>query len=134
MMALVDEYLSQDRLSTEQAQFQPRECSDDDVIELLDDLVADWPDGRVRLTDVILPKRLTCDLELLRVAVRNLLANANRHTPTGLEIELDVGWHAQGRIAFRVANPGNEIPPDEVKHLFEKYFRGRQAQQSPGRG
>lgn len=134
MMALVDEYLSQDRLSTEQAQFQPRECSDDDVIELLDDLVADWPDGRVRLTEVLLPKRLTCDLELLRVAVRNLLANANRHTPTGLEIELDVGWHAQGRIAFRVANPGNEIPPDEVKHLFEKYFRGRQAQQSPGAG
>ncbi|MEX8193525.1 sensor histidine kinase [Comamonas guangdongensis] len=134
MMALVDEYLSTDRMNTEQAPFQPRECSGEELRELLDDLAADWPDARVRLHDAALPERLWCDLELLRVAVRNLLANADRHTLPDLQFDLEVLARPQGRFAIRVSNPGAEIPSDEVKHLFEKYFRGRQAQQSPGAG
>lgn len=134
MMDLVDEYLSQDRMSTEQAQFQPRECSGEEVKELLNDLTADWPDGRVRLHNIVLPERLRCDLELLRVAVRNLLANADRHTMPSLQFDLEVSMQAHSQITFKVSNPGNEIPAEEVPHLFEKYFRGRQAQQLPGAG
>ncbi|WP_417284584.1 7TM diverse intracellular signaling domain-containing protein [Comamonas sp.] len=134
MMALVDEYLSTDRMNTEHAPFQPRECSGEELRELLDELVSDWPEERVRLHDATIPERLWCDLQLMRVAVRNLLANADRHTASGLQFDLEVLRQSQSRIAFRVSNPGEEIPVEEVPCLFEKYFRGRQAQQSPGAG
>ncbi len=134
MVALVDEYLSADRMDTDQAPFQPRECSAAQLRELLEDLVADWPRGRLRLHDAGLPERLFCDLQLLHVAVRNLLANADRHTLPGLQFELEVLSQPQGGLVLQVSNPGPEVPVEEVPRLFEKYFRGRQAQQSPGAG
>lgn len=134
MVALVDEYLSADRMDSDQAPFQPRECSAAQLRELLEDLVADWPQGRLRLHDAGLPERLFCDLQLLHVAVRNLLANADRHTLPGLEFELEVLSQPQGGLVLQVRNPGPEVPAEEVPRLFEKYFRGRQAQHSPGAG
>lgn len=133
MVALVDEYLSMDRMDAEQSPFQPRECAGEELHELLDDLVADWPDGRVLLREERLPRRLRCDISLLRVALRNLLANADRHAAAGLPLELEVKARA-GRLILRVSNPGQAVPADEVPRLFEKFFRGRQAQQSPGAG
>ncbi len=134
MAALVDEYLTADRMDTGQAPFQPRDCGREELVELLDDLVADWPEGRVVLHDQELPQHLHCDLGLLRVALRNLLANADRHTPPGRAIELEVSRPSKGGLSLRVSNPGDEVPADEVPRLFEKYFRGRQALQAPGAG
>lgn len=134
MVALVDEYLTTDRMDTPQAAFQPRDCDQAELREMLDDLVEDWPRGRVRLLIDRLPLHWRCDLGLLRVALRNLLANADRHTAPGGMIELQVGCPPDGKLSFRVSNPGDEVPTDEVPRLFEKYFRGRQAQRSPGAG
>jgi signal transduction histidine kinase len=135
MAALVDEYLSADRMDTGNAPFQPHDCTEDELRRLLEGLVADWPEGRVRSQLGGLPPRLCCDLGLLRVALRNLLANADRHTPAGLSVELSAQAHATGQgLSFRISNPGPEIPADEVPRLFEKYFRGRAAQQQPGAG
>lgn len=132
MTALVDEYLTADRMET--SPFQPRTCQHEELLELLEDLVADWPDGRLRLQLGALPDQLCCDPGLLRVAVRNLLANADRHTPAGQAIELRAGTNARGSLHIAVSNPGVPVPPDEVPRLFEKYFRGRLAVQSPGAG
>ncbi|MFY8118538.1 MAG: 7TM diverse intracellular signaling domain-containing protein [Roseateles sp.] len=136
MAALVDEYLSADRMDTGNAPFQPHDCTQEELRRLLEGLVADWPEGRVRLQLGELPLRLCCDLGLLRVALRNLLANADRHTPAGLAIELSAQPRTTGEqgLSFRISNPGPEIPADEVPRLFEKYFRGRAAQQQPGAG
>ncbi|MNV67629.1 Sensor kinase CusS [compost metagenome] len=137
MTALVDEYLTSDRMEAGQTPFQPRPCERDELMELFEDLVADWPDGRVVWHDGQLPPQLVCDPGLLRVALRNLLANADRHTPAGRAIVLDVvpaGPDGEGGLNIRVSNPGDAIPHDEVPRLFEKYFRGRQAARSPGAG
>ncbi|MDP9908085.1 signal transduction histidine kinase [Variovorax boronicumulans] len=137
MTALVDEYLTSDRMEAGQTPFQPRPCERDELLELFEDLVADWPDGRVVWQGSHLPQQLVCDPGLLRVALRNLLANADRHTPAGRAIVLDVvpaGPDGEGGLNIRVSNPGDAIPHDEVPRLFEKYFRGRQAARSPGAG
>lgn len=134
MTALVDEYLTADRMEAGQTPFQPRVCEREELMELFEDLAADWPDGRVVLQDHRLPRQLVCDPGLLRVALRNLLANADRHTPADRAIALDVIPAEETGLRIRVSNPGDEIPPDEVSRLFEKYFRGRKAAQSPGAG
>lgn len=132
LTALVDEYLTADRMET--APFQPRRCGQDELLEMLEDLAAEWQDDRVQLQLGSLPAQISCDPGLLRVALRNLLANADRHTAAGLAIELQAGLNARGSLHFAVSNPGESVPPDEVPRLFEKYFRGRLAVQSPGAG
>ncbi|MGJ7526703.1 7TM diverse intracellular signaling domain-containing protein [Variovorax sp. GB1P17] len=134
MAALVDEYLTADRMETGQTQFQPRICEREELVELFEDLAADWPHGRVALHARELPRQLVCDPGLLRVALRNLLANADRHTPAGRAIELNVALDAVDGLRIGVSNPGDAIPADEVARVFEKYFRGRKAVQSPGAG
>jgi signal transduction histidine kinase len=134
MTALVDEYLTADRMEAGHAHFQPSRCEREELMQLFEDLAADWPDGRIALHIHALPAHLVCDPGLLRVALRNLLANANRHTPGGGVIALDVAADAGDVLRIGVSNPGDAIPPDEVPRVFEKYFRGRKAAQSPGAG
>lgn len=134
MAALVDEYLTADRMDAGRAPFRPRVCEREELRELLEDLVADWPDGRIVLDDGGVPSRVDCDPGLLRVALRNLLANADRHAPPGRRIDLQAAPGEQGGMCIRVSNPGEQIPAADSSRLFEKYFRGRQAVRSPGAG
>ena len=71
------------------------------------------------------------DARALRLALENLMRNAAKYGSKGN------GWigifasSAQGKdqrqIEIRVADRGPGIPPDEQKHVFEPFFRGRRA-------
>ncbi|MFN8466991.1 MAG: ATP-binding protein, partial [Caldilineaceae bacterium] len=59
----------------------------------------------------------------------NLLANALRHTPPGGEISITAraihrpnGPVSDHFVEFVVANPG-ELAPDELAHLFDRFWR-----------
>ena len=65
-------------------------------------------------------------------AVRNLVANAGRHTPAGTRIDvavrraagagpLDERWPA---IAIAVHDEGPGIPADQQRFVFERFYRG----------
>ncbi|MDN2712504.1 sensor histidine kinase [Janthinobacterium sp. SUN118] len=131
MAALVDEYLSADRMETSAATFRPQHC---DPRVLLETVLAEWPAGRVEASMRDLPARLQCDPGLLRVALRNLLSNADRHAPQAQAIRFDAAMPADGGIQFTVSNDGDALPVDEIPRLFQKYFRGRIAQHKPGAG
>ena len=131
MSALVDEYLVVDRMDADASPFRPTACELD---ALLRDIVGEWPSDRVQLDVGRLPPRYTCDASLLRVALRNLIANAVRHTPSEKLIRVIAECSRELGLSIRVSNPGEAIPLDEVPRLFQKYFRGRLAQHRPGAG
>ena len=131
MTALVDEYLSADRMETSAATFRPQSC---DPRWLLEAVLAEWPEGRVEASWPVLPARLQCDPGLLRVALRNLLSNADRHAPQVLAIRVHAAPDGDGGLCITVSNPGDPLPADEIPRLFQKYFRGRIAQHKPGAG
>lgn len=64
----------------------------------------------------------------LRQVVTNLLANAVHHTPAGTPITVCVGC-LDGRARLQVADAGPGIPPDQMAHVFERFFRS-----DPARG
>jgi signal transduction histidine kinase len=78
---------------------------------------------------------LTLDLEevwldgnraCLEEAVDNLLSNALRHGVSGGGIR--VGLHAgDGWILLEVYNDGTPIPPEDLPHLWEPFYRGDKA-------
>ncbi|WP_370680518.1 7TM diverse intracellular signaling domain-containing protein [Comamonas sp. GB3 AK4-5] len=131
MSDMVDQYLAADRMDAATPSFSPRSCH---LVELLDALAKEWPQGRVRLDCGILPERVYCDPELMKVALRNLLANADRHAPPESEVLLHAESASDSGIHIHVRHGGDAIPLEEVPRLFLKYFRGRLAQHRPGAG
>lgn len=131
MSNLMDDYLSLDRLEGAE---QPLQAQAFDLLEWLEDAAADWPAERVVLDVDALPERWAGDPKLLHIVVRNLLANADRHSPAGQEITLAARMLERGELVLRVVDHGEGIPEDERAQVFKKYFRGRTAQGKPGAG
>lgn len=131
MAALVDEYLTADRMEASTTAFRPALC---DTRQVLDATLAEWPEDRITLQAQALPTSFFCDRGLLQVALRNLLANADRHSTAGRAIHVDAACDDSGTLHIAVSNHGEPVPEDEVGRLFQKYFRGHAAQHQPGAG
>lgn len=72
----------------------------------------------------------------LSQVVANLLANAINYTPEG-EIRISTDWHADvSEVWLVVADSGLGIPPEDISHLFDRFYRGKSVSQStiPGTG
>lgn len=80
-----------------------------------------------------LPPRMVADPELLGIALDALLDNARRYAPAGEPVEL-AAWQDGDDLVIAVCDRGPGVPADEVERIFEKYYRGRQSQGSPGTG
>jgi two-component system, OmpR family, sensor kinase len=66
---------------------------------------------------------LHADPDTVKQALFNLADNAAQHTPPGGKINL--GWRENnGSVEVWVADDGEGIPPDDIPHIFEPFYRG----------
>ncbi|MBI2305947.1 MAG: sensor histidine kinase N-terminal domain-containing protein [Rhodocyclales bacterium] len=71
------------------------------------------------------PPTILGDRDLLAAALRNLIDNALRHTPDGGHISVRAGSeHGEARLAVSDNGPG--VPAEELPHLVERFYRGRE--------
>jgi PAS domain S-box-containing protein len=79
------------------------------------------------------PETVTLDLSLFRNIIINLVSNAIKFSPEGacIEVETEVDG---GRSSIRVRDHGIGISEDDRKHLFERFFRGKNATNIQGTG
>jgi two-component system heavy metal sensor histidine kinase CusS len=66
--------------------------------------------------------RVDGDRLMVRRAVNNLLSNAVRYSPTGARIDVAIANDAGGST-ITVSNPGETIPPEELRRLFARFSR-----------
>lgn len=56
--------------------------------------------------------------------LRNLMANALRHTPRGGTITLSIQLTREEEATVSVADTGEGIPPGDLPHVFDRFYRG----------
>lgn len=130
LLALVDEYLTHDRMREPSAELRLTQC---DLLALLADLDREFPAGRIQCIYGAGEHVLLCDAGMLRIALRNLLANADRHCAAGRAVRVTLREEG-GFMHIDVANSGDRIAPAEQARLFQKYYRGPNALRHPGAG
>jgi len=81
--------------------------------------------GLSELYDPSLPP-VEADGDLVGQALRNLVDNALRYAPLHAEVTIAVRA-AAGAVRLEVSNTGEEITPDDLPHIFERFYRGEKS-------
>lgn len=76
---------------------------------------------------------LNTDKNMFRNVMINLISNAIKFSPEGSSIEIGVYQEKEG-IHISVRDHGMGIPDEDKKHLFGRFFRGKNAQNIQGTG
>ena len=63
------------------------------------------------------------DLDDLKVAFANILENAVQHSHAGGKVEVKIRSTLAGSIEVSISDNGSGIPPEDLPHVFERFYR-----------
>lgn len=111
-----------------------------DTVDLATELrqLSEFYEPLAEESDVTLTVRgagtVTGDRLMLRRALGNLLSNALRYTGRGRTVVASITVRDDGGITVAVENPGPEIPPNHLPHLFDRFYRADPSRTRGGNG
>jgi two-component system sensor histidine kinase KdpD len=70
------------------------------------------------------------DAVLFEQALFNLLDNAAKYADPGTTVFIRT-WRDRGTVVLQILDEGKGIPPDELEHVFDKFYRVQKADQVP---
>ncbi|WP_229217638.1 PAS domain-containing sensor histidine kinase [Massilia forsythiae] len=132
LIAMLDDYLSPERMAQLGRQRQPNGVSPRLLLEEVtaQARVAGRP---VQLDADDVPSVLRGEAAGLRLALKVLLENALRYTPAGSALHVS-GRRTGGGVELALRDEGPGVPEAEAPHIFGKGYRGANAAGLPGKG
>lgn len=131
---ILEEFLSVGRLEEGKIEARPNWV---DLQALLADVLADIQEtlktGQTVETQLDCPTRMWLDPSLLRKVLLNLLSNAIKYSGAGAVITVR-STCASNALTLSVEDRGVGISKADQEHLFERFFRAKNATAVPGTG
>jgi heavy metal sensor kinase len=90
--------------------------------------------GLVLSCDVSGNGSINGDVPLIQRMIANLLDNAIKYTPPGGNVSIDVETDPDHTVIVSVRDTGIGISPDELDHIFDRFYRCDQSRSKPGVG
>lgn len=128
---LMDDYLSAERLASADAPLQRGPLDLERICRAARDDLRDTP-GPEMILDVTPVPVCIGDTDLIRLAIRNLLQNARRHSPPTAPVLLQLET-AEGGVRVRIRDAGAGVPLEDLPLIFRRFRRGRNST-APGAG
>jgi heavy metal sensor kinase len=102
--------------------------------EIIDQFQIPAEEARIHLVADLPPE---CPVEADRVQIErllaNLISNAIKFTPAGGEVRISLR-HSEGKIEIVVEDTGCGIPPEDLSHIFDRFYQVRSAGSNGERG
>lgn len=135
MTYMLDDVLLVERASSAKIKLQPKEIVLSDFLENICLEIENSQETRhlIRVSHDFGRSTIMSDEKLLRSVLINLLTNAIKFSPKARYVDVLGSRHASN-IVLRVKDYGIGIPPEDVKNLFEPFFRGRNVSAIQGTG
>jgi heavy metal sensor kinase len=77
---------------------------------------------------------LNGDVRMIQRMLSNLLDNAIKYTPSGGKITVALAQNSSETVLISVSDTGIGISPEELPHIFERFYRGDQSRSTSGIG
>ncbi|AHJ95339.1 sensor histidine kinase [Hymenobacter swuensis] len=131
---ILEEFLSVGRIEEGRVQAHPTRV---ELPTLLRETMADVqglrkPGQRIE-PELVVPATLWLDASLLRKVLVNLLSNALKYSGEDTTVTVRAS-EAAGWLTLSVQDQGIGISAEDQEHLFERFFRARNATNLPGTG
>ncbi|RPJ43073.1 MAG: HAMP domain-containing protein, partial [Candidatus Latescibacterota bacterium] len=130
---LIDNLLESTRIEAGQDAIRRRPCAPDEIVEEAVELMVPLIDQRKQTVEVNLPYPLPViegDAERLVQVFVNLLANANKFSPSGSAIAIG-GEVAEKELRIWVEDQGPGLPAGTVESLFQRFIRSPEEEPEP---
>lgn len=130
MLALVDDLLDVVKIEEGRRLYELKLC---DIKEIIYSAIESYQEiikkKKIKFEFNVPSKKLPeikIDVKKIALSVQNLLDNAIRYTMPGGMITVTLNA-IEKEIEFSIQDTGIGIPQDQQQHIFEKFFRGRNA-------
>lgn len=125
---LFQDILDMARIDAAAVQVEHQWVTPFDVVDAAVAQVGHTLDGHRLSIDADADTVVEIDPRVASVALSHLLENAAHYSPPDREIDVEARAERDG-LRVSVTDHGTGIDPNEVEHVFERFFRGRKAQQ-----
>ena len=127
MASLVSSLLTLSKLDAGALPLHRREISAEELLECSVESVRPLAEQKELSFRLLLGEaNLFCDFSWTCEAISNLLKNCCEHAPKGSEIEIEVSENPIF-LQIIVADFGPGFDPEDLPHLFERFYRGKHA-------
>lgn len=135
LTAILNDFLSLGKLEEGRVDVVKEEIHVHDFLtEIKEELKPLLKEGqRILVTSEWIENTISTDRRLLRNILFNLISNASKYSAPNKSIHLNLRKKGE-QIAMDVRDEGIGIPKNEIKHLFERFFRASNVTNIQGTG
>ena len=137
MLTIINALLDLARLESRHMPIQPVECDVAQIVQAVVDPLRLWAGQKgITLGWTVAPETATvyADRVLIERILANLLSNAVKYGDSHSEVSVRVEPGQAGGVVFHVYNQGQDLPPEAINRVFDKFSQVGTGGPSAGSG